>query len=241
MAATGKPFLDDATTVLNAALMQGDSGYAYYDLFDKLDMDSVKPAFDTATQVISADLSAHIQTLSAAWDAALSTDAFAATLCPQWELGYIASKLPGDGFTGQWDVADLPGPGGNMGGSFFTLPNEGTPEQQQAGWEFIQWLLEPEQQLAMMTTTGTLSAQTGLLEAPEVKDFTNETFNNAPYGDIFAKSILAIPGTFYMGPNNLLVRTAVENVLNDIQDGNIAVADAWDAAIAAAEAADAAQ
>ncbi len=238
--ATGKPFLDDATTVLNPALMQQDTGYAYYNLFDKLDMEAVQPAFQTATDVISAHLSAGIEPLSEAWNAALSTDKFAATVCPQWMLGYIASKLPEDGFTGQWDVADLPGPGGNQGGSFFTIPNEGTAEQQQAGWEFVQWLLEPEQQVAMMTATGTLSAQTALLQGEEVKAFTNETFNNAPYGDIYAKSILAIPGSFYLGPKNLSVRTAVEHVLADIQDGNIAVADAWDAATAAAEAADAA-
>ncbi len=241
VAATGKPFLDDATTVLNPAVMQLGTGYAYYDLTQKLDLDAVKPAFEIATDVISADLSANIPTLAQEWNAGLSTDAFAATICPQWMLGYIGTQIDAETFTGQWDVAELPGPGGNMGGSFFTLPKGGTTDEQQAGYEFIQWLMEPEQQIAMMDATGTLSAQKALLQSESVKNFTSEFFNNAPYGDIFSKSVLEIPEPLYYAPKNLAVRTAVENVLDDIQAGNISIADAWEAAIAAAEAADAAK
>lgn len=238
VAETGKPFLDDATTVLNPAVMQLGTGYAYYDLTQTLDLESVKPAFEIATGVISADLSANIPPLATEWNAALSTDAFAATLCPQWMLGYISTQVDAETFTGRWDVADLPGPGGNMGGSFFTLPKGNTEAEQQAGWEFIQWLLEPEQQIAMMDATGTLSAQKALLESESAKNFTNEFFNNAPYGTIYSKSVLDIPEPLYYAPNNLAVRTAMEHVLDDIQEGNISIADAWEAATAAAEAAD---
>jgi cellobiose transport system substrate-binding protein len=154
-------------------------------------------------------------------------------------LGYIGEKIGADTVTtAKWDVAALPGPGGNQGGSFFTLPKGSTAEEQQAGYEFIQWLMEPEQQVAMMKTTKTLSAQKALLDSEEVKGFTSEFFNNAPYGTIYSESVQAIPAPLYYAPNNLLVRTAVEHVLIDIQNGNISIADAWEAGVAAAEAAD---
>jgi cellobiose transport system substrate-binding protein len=237
-AATGKPFLDDATTVLNPAIMQLGTGYAYYDKTSKVDVESIKPAFEIATNVISANLSANLPPLTEEWNAALNTDAFAATLCPQWMLGYIGEKIGDTTTTAKWDIAALPGPGGNQGGSFFTLPKGSTEAEQQAGYEFIQWLMEPEQQIAMMKTTGTISAQKALLDSAEVKEFTSEFFNNAPYGTIYAESVRAIPAPVYYAPNNLVVRTAVENVLADIENGNISIADAWEAAVAAAEAAD---
>jgi cellobiose transport system substrate-binding protein len=169
----------------------------------------------------------------------LTTDAFAVTLCPQWMLGYIGEKIGVDTVTtAKWDVAELPGPGGNQGGSFFTLPKGSTEAEQQAGYEFIQWLMEPEQQIAMMKTTGTLSAQKALLESAEVKAFTSEFFNGAPYGTIYAESVLAIPEPIYYAPNNSKVRFAVESVLKDIQNGSISVADAWAGAIDVAEAVD---
>jgi cellobiose transport system substrate-binding protein len=238
-AATGKPFLDDATTLLNPAVVQLGTGYAYYDKTSTLDIESIKPAFEIATNAISAELSANLPPLTEDWNAQLTTDAFAATLCPQWMLGYIGEKIGTETTTtAKWDVAELPGPGGNQGGSFFTLPKGSTEAEQQAGYEFIQWLMEPEQQVAMMKTTGTISAQKALLDSAEVKAFTSEFFNSAPYGTIYSESVLAIPAPVYYAPNNLLVRTAVEGVLIDIENGNISIADAWEAAVAAAEAAD---
>ena len=154
-------------------------------------------------------------------------------------LGYIPDQLP-DGFTGKWDIADIPGPGGNWGGSFFTIPDQGTAYEQQQAFDFISWLSEPEQQAQMTQETGALSAQTALLQSEQVKNYTSEFFNNAPYGDIYAKTVLDIPAATHWGTNELWVRTAVEKVLDDVQNGSISVADAWDSAVAAAEAADAA-
>ncbi len=239
VAATGKPFLDDATYVLNPAIRQLGTGHGYYGLDQKLDLESIKPAFDTATSIITSNLSANMEPLTTEWNAGVSTDAFAATLCPQWMLGYIQSQVPDD-FAGTWDIADIPGPGGNWGGSFFTIPNEGTAYEQQQAFELIKWLVQPEQQAVMTKETGALSAQPALLQSEQVKEFSSEFFNNAPYGDIFAKTVLDIPAATHWGTNELWVRTAVENVLNDVQSGSISVADAWDAAVAAAEAADAA-
>jgi hypothetical protein len=73
-----------------------------------------------------------------------------------------------------------------------------------------------------------------------IQDFSNPFFSDAPVGQIFTKTAGDIPGPVYSAPKNNAVSTAVQGVLNDVQAGNTAPADAWDAAIAAAAEADAA-
>lgn len=239
VAATGKPFIDDAKTVLDPAVKQLGTGHSYYDANLKLDMPSIQPAFDIATGVIGAKLSANIARYTPEWYTGLSTDAFAAVICPQWMLGQIQQNVP-EGFTGTWDIATLPGTGGNQGGSFFAIPKQGTEYEQQQGYAFVQWLLEPEQQIEMMTATGTLSAQTALLTSDTVKAFTSEFFNGAPYGEIYARSILGVPAPVSFAPKNLTLQTGMESVLDQVEAGDVSIADAWDLAMATADAGDAA-
>jgi cellobiose transport system substrate-binding protein len=237
--ATGKKFVDNATNVLNPALTQLGTGYAYYDRNNELDMPSVKPAFDIAVDVIDAGLSANIGAWSPEWNAGFANGDFAVLACPAWMLGYITGQISADTFTGQWDIADIPGDGGNWGGSFYTIPKQGTEYAQTEGYAFVEWLIQPEQQLKIMAETGNLPSQGSILESDAVADFTNPFFNDAPYGTIFAKTVLDIPAAIYYAPNNNAIRTAVETVLNDVQAGNVPIADAWSTAVAAAEAADA--
>jgi cellobiose transport system substrate-binding protein len=239
VAATGKPFIDDAKTVLDPAVKQLGTGHSYYDANLKLDMENIKPAFDIATGVIGANLSANVARYSPEWYTGLSDGKFAAVICPQWMLGMIQKNVPTD-FTGKWDIATLPGTGGNQGGSFWAIPKQGTADQQAAGYEFVQWLLEPEQQIEMMTATGTLSAQTALLTSDTVTAFTSAFFNDAPYGEIFARSILGVPAPVSFAPKNLTMQAGMESVLDQVEAGDISIADAWDLALATADAGDAA-
>jgi cellobiose transport system substrate-binding protein len=239
VAATGKYFVDNATNILNPALTQLGTGYAYYDRNNELDMDSVKPAFDIAIDVIEAGLSAGIGAWSPEWNAGFANGDFAVLACPAWMLGYITGQVPADEFTGQWDIADIPGDGGNWGGSFYSIPKQGTANVQQESYDFIEWIIQEPQQLKIMKETGNLPSQKTILESDAVSEFTNEFFNNAPYGEIFAKTVLDIPAAIYYAPNNGAIRTAVETVLNDVQAGNTPIADAWDKAVEAPQAADA--
>ncbi len=239
VAATGKPFIDDGKTVLDPAVKQLGTGHSYYDANLKLDMPNIKPAFDIATGVIGANLSANIARYSPEWYTGLSSGAYAAVICPQWMLGMIQKNVPAD-FTGKWDIATLPGTGGNQGGSFWAIPKQGTADQQAAGYEFVQWLLEPEQQTEMMTATGSLSAQSALLTSDTVKAFTSAFFNAAPYGEIYAKSIVGVPAPVSFAPKNLTMETGMESVLDQVEAGDVSIADAWDLALATADAGDAA-
>lgn len=235
---TGSKFIDNATSILNPALIQLGTGYAYYNLDDELDMDSVKPAFDIAVDAIEADLSAGLGNFTDDWKAALTTGDFAITTCPTWMLDYIKSQVNVDDYEGQWDLADIPGPGGNWGGSFFTIPNQGTEYEQKSSYALIEWLIQPDQQRKMMEETGKLPSLVTILESDDLSSYTNTFFNDVPYNEVLAKTVLDIPVAVYYAPNNNLVRYAVEGILDEVQLGNVAIADAWDTAVAAAVAAD---
>ena len=234
----GKFWVDNATNILNPALTQLTTGYAYYNRNNVLDMPSVKPAFDIALAVIDAGLSAGLGAWSPEWNAGFSDGTFATLACPAWMLGYIQTQISADTFSGKWDIADIPGNGGNWGGSWYTIPKQGSEYSQQEAYDFIKWLIQPDQQLKIMSETGNLPSQKSILESDAVKNFTNPFFNNAPYGTIFAKTVLDIKSAIYYAPKNGAIRTAVETVLNDVQAGNVTIADAWNKAVEAATAAD---
>ncbi|MBN2177771.1 MAG: extracellular solute-binding protein [Demequinaceae bacterium] len=243
VAATGKHFIDNATNVMNPAVMQLGTGHAYYDRNDQLDMRNVKPAFDTALDVIEAGLSSytywrgHEAPNQAAWNTALSSDDFAVVLCPSSMLAEIESQVPAD-FEGQWDIADIPGPGGNWGGSFFTIPKQGTAYEQQEAYSFLEWLIQPEQQIAIMENTGRLPSLISILEGREISSLTNEFFNDAPYGEVYAKAVLDVPAPVYHSRCEADVRAAVEDYFNRLQAGNVILIDPWDVVLSETERAD---
>ncbi len=231
----GKKFVDNATYLLNPMLQQ--AGVSYYDTKDELDIEAIKPSFDTVLAITEAGLSAGLGQWTADWDAGFSNGDFAVVACPQWMLSHIKSTV-GDDFTGQWDIADIPGDGGSWGGSFYTIPKQGSTEAQQAAYDFIEWIIQPEQQVKIMEETGKLPSQVSILESDSVDSLTNEFFDDAPYGKIFAKTVLDLDESVYYAPKNNTIRKAVEDVLNGVQVGNIAIVDAWDTAMEAVLAAD---
>jgi cellobiose transport system substrate-binding protein len=236
-AATGKAFVDNATNILIPAQTQLGTGYAWFNRNNELDMEASKPAFDTALAVIEAGISANIAPWSPEWNTGFANGDFAVLACPAWMMGYIQGQISADTFAGQWDVTDIPGPGGNWGGSFYTIPKQGDEATQRAAYEFIEWLIQGEQQIAIFQEVGNLPSQSSLYSDAGIQDFTSEFFNGAPVGQIFTKTAEDIPAAIYYAPNNSKVSPAVQNVLNEVQAGNVAIADAWTTAIAAAEAA----
>jgi cellobiose transport system substrate-binding protein len=237
VAATGKGFVDNATNVLNPAIWQLGTDHAYFDRDDQLDMDNIKPAFDTAIDVIEAGISAFVGAWSPEWNAGFTNGDFAALPCPAWMLGYIQNQIDEGAFGGQWDIADLPGPGGNWGGSFYAIPRQGTEYEQSEAYHFVEWLIQPEQQMKIMAETGNLPSQIALLESDEIGGLTNDFFNDAPYGEIYAKSVLDIPAPVYHNRCEGAVRTTVETLLNDLQYG-MWIGSVWEAATEFASEAD---
>jgi cellobiose transport system substrate-binding protein len=228
-ATSGKKFVDNATNVFNPVLSQQPVGF--YDTSDKLVMEGgPKVAFDVANEVATAGLSANLNSFTANWDQGFVNGTFAVLACPAWMLGHIKETAPTT--NGKWDIAAIPGGGGNWGGSFFTIPKQS--KHQKEAYDFIQWLIQPEQQIEIFKEVGNLPSQPALYKDPALANFTNPFFNNAPVGQIFGATAENLKPQ-YLGKKNGPTRVAVENVLNQVQAGQLKPADAWATALKEAE------
>ncbi|KGM13265.1 ABC transporter substrate-binding protein [Cellulomonas bogoriensis] len=227
--ATGDRFIDNATNVFNPIMGQQPVGY--FTENEELAMDGgPRVAFDLTTQMIDAGISAGIPAWSDEWNAGFANGDFAVLACPAWMTGHIRNMAPDT--AGQWDIADIPGGGGNWGGSWLTIPAQG--DNTQAAYDFVEWLIQPEQQIAIFNNVGNLPSQPALYEDPAIQEHTDEFFNNAPTGQIFSATALGLEPQ-YIGRNAGPVRVEVENVLNDIQGGNVSAEEGWERAVSDAE------
>ncbi|MEW2474790.1 extracellular solute-binding protein [Micromonospora gifhornensis] len=229
VAETDKKFLDNATNLFNPILGQQPVGF--YDPSEQLQMQGgPKVAFDYAVKAVEAGLSANLTSFQADWDKGFTNGSFAVLACPAWMLGHIQNTAPAT--SGKWDIAAVPGGGGNWGGSFLTIPKQGRNADE--AYKFLEWLVQPEQQIEVFKTVGNLPSQPGLYRDPAIADFKNEFFNSAPVGQIFPKMAEGLTPQ-YLGRKNGPTRVAVENVINRVQNGTLASDAAWAEAIKEAE------
>ncbi|MBX6355507.1 MAG: extracellular solute-binding protein [Micromonosporaceae bacterium] len=229
-----KKFVDSATNFYNVVLMQyagAGTGYTYYDKDNNLVLDSnpdVKKAFDLTTQMIAAGLSNNLASFSDEWNAGFKNGTFATIACPAWMTGVIKGQA-GDAAAGKWDIAKAPGEGGNWGGSFLAVPTSSKHPKEAA--ELVKFLTSPQGQIAAFKALGNLPSSPQALQDPAVSGATNDYFNNAPVGQIFAAGATSLKPV-YLGPKNQAVRSEVENALRSVEQGNADPAKAWADAVA---------
>ncbi|WP_416900751.1 extracellular solute-binding protein [Micromonospora echinospora] len=214
-ARSGKKFIDSGTNIFNPVLGQQPVGF--YDENETLKMDGgPKVAFDVAAKSIATGLSANLAAFSPEWNSGFVKGDFAVLACPAWMQGHIRNTAPQT--EGKWDVAAIPGGGGNWGGSFLTIPKQGKNVDE--AYKFLEWLIQPEQQIEIFKKVGNLPSQPALYQDPAIRDFANPFFNNAPVGQIFSKTAENLTPQ-YLGRRNGPTRVAVENVLNRLATGNL--------------------
>lgn len=212
---TGKKFIDSGTNIFNPVLGQQPVGF--YDENETLKMDGgPKVAFDIAAKAIGADLSANLTAFQPEWNQGFIKDSFAVLACPAWMQGHIKNTAPNT--SGKWDVAAVPGGGGNWGGSFLTVPKQGKHVDE--AYKLLEWLVQPAQQIEIFKKVGNLPSQPALYEDPAIKSFTNPFFNNAPVGEIFSTAAKSLTPQ-YLGKKNGPTRVAVEDVLNRLQGADL--------------------
>ena len=216
-----KAFVDSATSFYNLVLMQiaGDStGYTYYDRDNQFVMENnpdIKAAFDLTTDMIGAGLSNNLQSFSNEWNAGFKNASFATIACPAWMTGVIEGQA-GPEAAGKWDIATAPGSGGNWGGSFLAVPT--SSKHQAAAAELVKYLTSPEGQIGAFEAVGNLPSSEQALSDSKVAAAVNEYFSDAPTGEIFAAGASELKPV-YLGPKNQAVRTAVENALRAVEQG----------------------
>ena len=184
----------------------------------------------SAKNVGTTRLSANLASFQPNWDQGFTKDQFAVLACPAWMLGHIQKTAPNQ--AGKWDIAAIPGGGGNWGGSWWTIPKQGKNVDE--AYKFVEWLVQPEQQIEVFKKVGNLPSQPELYKNKEILDFKKEFFTNAPTGQIFAATAENLKPQ-YLGKKNGPTRVAVENVITRVQQGGLKPDAAWAEAVKEAE------
>ncbi|MBM7082273.1 ABC transporter substrate-binding protein [Micromonospora humidisoli] len=226
---TGAAFLDAATNTFNTILLQtagNTTGYSYYDTADKLVVDSnpaVRQAYDTTVDIIDSGLSGRYGAWSEEWVSAFKQAKFATIACPAWMTGVIEGNAGPDA-KGKWDIAQVPGSGGNWGGSYLAVPKQS--RHQAEAIELAKFLTSAKGQIGAFQEKGPLPSSPQALDDPAIVNSTNAYFSDAPVGTIFAAGAKSLKPV-YMGPKNQAVRTEVENAVRTVELGQRNPAQGW--------------
>ena len=219
----GVTFFDSGSNVYNA--MVGQLNPAYYDRSGKVIASTnplVKAAWDLTMQAIAAKESAGFAAFSNDWNTGYKKGSFATVTCPAWMMGYIQGQAPAT--KGKWDIAAVPGTGGNWGGSFLAVPKQSKHAALAA--ELVKFLTSPASEAYVFKQTGNLPSQPALLNSKAVSNFKNPFFNNAPVGQIFARSALRLKPQI-IGPQQGAIQTAASNAIQRVEQGKQSPSKSW--------------
>lgn len=234
---TGKGFIDTVQKVLEAVAVQR-GGSLFVDRANHFvpGSASLQEAWRQSLEMLDAGLSANAPLWTQEWLTGMGNDRFAVMICPGWMLGLIEQQ-GGAGLRGQWDVAALPGGGGNWGGTWLAVPAQSAHPRQAA--ELAAFLTGERGGLATATTGEQdmgrgliLPAHLGALEHPRLQNLNHGYFHDAPIGRIFsahAKTTKAV----YLGPRyGLMLEILTSAVMQIQQSGSTAGASAaWQQAM----------
>jgi cellobiose transport system substrate-binding protein len=226
-AATGRGFIDSQGLLWNAVVNQDPN--TYYDSEGNMiyeDSEQVRHAFDMVLEAIDAGIIAEIPAWSPEWEAGMSDGSFAVLTCPAWMMGAIQENAPDT--EGNWDLATVPEGGGNWGGSHLSVPAQS--EHPQEAFDFISWVMAPEQQLEVFIRNGNFPSIPELYDSEEIQSFDSEFFNGAPAGPIFADNALDVVSQ-NIGPDYTTIDSAFGDALARVLEGSEGADTAWDSAI----------
>ncbi len=214
-AATGKPMIDSANSVLQGIVNQIEYTYTEPDgAVIATENPDIQAAYELVTERAVPN-SAYPGQWSDDWFASMANGEFATMLCPGWMLGVISGNAPD--VTG-WDIADVfPNGGGNWGGSYLTVPANGANVD--AALALADWLTAPEQQVKAFTNAGTFPSQLEAYSDPALTDATNEYFNDAPTGQILSTRAEAVTVAPYKDASYFKYHDALQNAVTRVFDG----------------------
>ncbi|MFJ8884563.1 ABC transporter substrate-binding protein [Streptomyces sp. NPDC102402] len=224
-----KAWFDSSGNIFTAMMNQTEFGF--FDAQDAYIGDSNPKVRDffTATAKATADKqSANLQPFSQQWNAGIKLGRMATMTCPAWMTGQIKTAA-GEANAGKWDIAAVPGGGGNWGGSFLTVPKQSKHVKEAA--ELADFLTSAESQKKIFTgPVGALPSLVPVLDDAEVKGASQEYFNGAPTGELFAASARSLKPN-YRGTKDQQARIPFGNALQLVEQGKASPEQAWDKAL----------
>lgn len=222
--ATGIPWLGVSAFAMNSFVNQQEEGYYKNDgSLNVPDNDTIKGFLSDIIDATNEGLTAKIDSWS--WSNEDFDGSFAVHVCPGWMLGSIQEAVASGDDT--WDFADVfPGGATNWGGSFFAVPSVSEHPEEAAA--LADWLTAPEQQIIAFQNAGAYPSQVEAQTDPAVTEFTNETFNNAPVGEILSHRAEGVVAQ-YKGPQDSVIQdTVMGGVISEINAGQLTDIDsAW--------------
>jgi cellobiose transport system substrate-binding protein len=219
----GVSFFDSGSNVYNA--MIGQLNPAYYNAKGKVVVSSnpkVKAAWTLTMQAVQAHESAGLAAFSNEWNTGYKKATFATVTCPAWMMGYIQGQAPKS--KGKWDIAAVPGGGGNWGGSFLTVPKQSSHPKE--AYDLAKYLTSPASETYIFKQTGNLPSQPKLLKSKAVLAFKNPFFSNAPVGKIFGTSAMKLKPQI-LGPHQGDIQTASTNAIQRVEQHKQSPAKSW--------------
>jgi cellobiose transport system substrate-binding protein len=222
-APAGVKWFDGGPTVLNAIVGQASVGY--YDKSDQLTVASnteLKKGWDLVVDGVKSDLSAKLLYSTPVWNTGFKQGQFATVTCPAWQMAKIKDQAPDT--AGKWDVTSVPGGGGNWGGSYLTVPQQGKHIHQAV--ELAAWLTAPEQQAKVFTSAGLLPSTPKLYDDPAIVGYKNPFFNDAPIGKLFTDAAKKLKPQ-YQGPKAGDVQTEIGNAMQRVEQAKQSGDQAW--------------
>jgi cellobiose transport system substrate-binding protein len=224
-AKAGQYWTDTAGGMFNAII--GQSANQYYDTSGKLIVDSnpaVAQAWGLAMQMATGGLSAKLSQFSQAWNVAFTTGTFATIACPSWMIGYIKSEA--GAMNGSWNVASIPGNGGNWGGSYLAIPK--ASKHQREAYDLISWLTAAPQEATLFKKVGNFPSNSVAAADPTVTGAVDNYFSGgspdpahpvgAPIGKIFAASASKLAPAV-LGPHDGDVKNAISTAITRVETG----------------------
>lgn len=230
---TGKPFVDSIEMAYRAYLDPAVETYLNPEgelLIDE-EGNAVKKAYDYAVELNEAGLVGDFTLWSPEWASAVNTGGFAAELGASWLKGWMEGNAPEA--VGKFRVATLPTEfAANWGGSYIAIPNE--TENDQAAYDFAQWLVSPENQLKSFKSSGLFPSAPAVYDMEEFKTNEDKFFGGQVTSTVFAQAAQDIEGAVYKGEKYFPVHQEILNALKNVQDGGDPEEE-WDAAVKRAE------
>ena len=222
-------FMDNAGAIYSAVVNQGTAKY-YAANGSLLQLDptkagankQVKAAYDATVKGLYYKIGSKIGQFTNGWYTGLNNGTFATVLAPAWMMDYI--KQYAKSTSGKWDIASIPGGGGNQGGSMLTIPKYATHTQE--AWDFLTWYLAPAQQEAVFTTFGLFPSTPSVYKNAAIKDKKDPFFNNAPVGAIYAAGVQKLK-PIVLGPKDRAIDNIIGAALSRYANGKQKQKAAW--------------
>ncbi|MEK4007328.1 ABC transporter substrate-binding protein [Paenibacillus sp. FSL H3-0333] len=186
----------------------------------------VKKAYDFTVKGIQEGWISNVMLWSPEWGQGMNDGSFAVVMGPAWMAGNIKSNAPDS--SGKWRIAQLPEGAGNWGGSFITLPKEGKHSKE--AYDFIQWLVNKDNQLESFKTKGLMPSIPALYEDPAFVDFKDDFFGGQQTAVEFGKAANRVKPVYY-GPLHDQTDTFFKNALKNVLEKKADPAKEWDDAV----------